>query len=132
MNVVFADTFYFLALLNRADDAHERAVEFTSKMAFSLVTTVWVLTEVGDAMSAPVNRTAFLDLLDILKEDSKCEVIDESSLFETGVALFREQQDKLWSLTDCISFVVMDQRGIKDALTGDHHFEQAGFNALLS
>jgi predicted nucleic acid-binding protein len=40
--------------------------------------------------------------------------------------------DKNWSFTDCISFIVMEQEGLIDALTGDHHFEQAGFNALFN
>jgi predicted nucleic acid-binding protein len=45
--------------------------------------------------------------------------------------LYRNRADKNWSLTDCISFVVMKRKGITEALTGDHHFEQAGFKALL-
>jgi predicted nucleic acid-binding protein len=52
-------------------------------------------------------------------------------LFKRGVELFRTRRDKEWSLTDCISFLVMQQRGISDALTHDHHFEQAGFTILL-
>ena len=52
-------------------------------------------------------------------------------LFDAGVALYHSRTDKDWSLTDCISFVVMSQHGITGALTGDHHFEQAGFKVLL-
>jgi len=52
-------------------------------------------------------------------------------LFERGVGLFRQRPDKEWSLTDCISFVVMRDASLTEALTGDHHFEQAGFSALL-
>ena len=48
-----------------------------------------------------------------------------------GVALYAERPDKDWSLTDCISFVVMRKMDITEALTGDRHFEQAGFTALL-
>jgi hypothetical protein len=55
----------------------------------------------------------------------------ESNAFDAGVALFAQRPDKHWSLTDCISFIVMRREGLTDALTGDHHFEQAGFNALL-
>jgi predicted nucleic acid-binding protein len=60
-------------------------------------------------------------------------IIVETSgkLFRTGVAFYSRRPDKDWSLTDCISFVVMRDRGITEALTGDHHFEQAGFKALL-
>jgi hypothetical protein len=51
--------------------------------------------------------------------------------FDAGMELYADRPDKDWSLTDCISFVVMQERGITDALTGDRHFEQAGFRALL-
>lgn len=54
-----------------------------------------------------------------------------ADLFDAGLQLFADRLDKYWSLTDCISFVVMLREGITDALTGDHHFEQAGFRALL-
>jgi len=52
-------------------------------------------------------------------------------LYQRGINLYAQRPDKEWSLTDCISFVVMSDRGITEALTGDHHFEQAGFRALL-
>ena len=54
-----------------------------------------------------------------------------TALMDEGVALYRQHKDKRWSLTDCISFVVMRREGIRDALTSDHDFEQAGFRALL-
>ena len=55
----------------------------------------------------------------------------EAKLFEQGVEFYHRRPDKAWPLTDCISFVVMTDLGIREALTGDHHFEQAGFRALL-
>ena len=58
-------------------------------------------------------------------------VSPSASLFDRGVELFAKRPDKCWSLTDCISFVVMEEQGIMHALTGDRHFEQAGFVALL-
>jgi predicted nucleic acid-binding protein len=51
--------------------------------------------------------------------------------FERGMELYEGRPDKEWSLTDCISFAVMTERGVSDALTNDHHFEQAGFRILL-
>jgi predicted nucleic acid-binding protein len=131
MNVLCADTFFFLALLNKKDSFHEAALRYGSK-SLPLLTTAWVLTEVGDALSDPENRDAFLRLLNTLQLASDARIIPPSeSLFQRGVDLYRERSDKDWSLTDCISFVVMQDEGVTDALTGDHHFEQAGFCVLL-
>lgn len=128
----FADTFYFLAPLNRDDEAHARARDATAALSRRIVTTAWVLTEVGDAMAAPANRPAFLQLLEALRLDPNADVLPaEASRFDRGVELFARRRDKEWSLTDCISFVVMEERGIVEALTADHHFEQAGSRALL-
>lgn len=55
-----------------------------------------------------------------------------ADLMDRGIALYADRADKHWSLTDCISFIVMEDRGIRDALTGDHHFRQAGFHSLLA
>ena len=129
----FADTFYFLALRNPKDAYHQDAVEVTKRQGGRrLVTTSWVLTEVADALSAPANRQGFLDLLTFCKSDAHVVLVPcAESLFERGVDLFQQRTDKGWTLTDCISFVVMQERGLTAALTGDRHFEQAGFEALL-
>src|SRR5438876_132257 len=131
MDAVFADTFYFLALLNARDAAHLKAVNFAATKR-PLVTTAWVLTEVGDASCAPENRPAFLELLDMLEDSPDVRILGPTQeLFERGVELFRQRPDKEWSLTDCISFVAMRDANITEALTGDRHFEQAGFRGLL-
>jgi len=132
MKQVFADTFYFLALLSPSDAASERARAATANQQASLVTTAWVLTELGNALSKQSLRGAFLDTLTALRSDPEAVVIGpEQRLFDAGIELYAARTDKDWSLTDCISFVVMQERGITEALTGDHHFEQAGFRALL-
>lgn len=131
MTPVFADSFYFLALLNERDDAHERAVNFATEAKRDYFTTVWVLTEVADACSHPSKRSHFVDLITLLEAASDATIIKDDDLFQRGVELYGLRADKYWSLTDCISFVVMDDHDIVDALTGDRHFEQAGFNALL-
>jgi predicted nucleic acid-binding protein len=90
-----------------------------------------VLTEVGDAFARD-NRAAFLDLMKLLRDNPLIRVVEPSAeLFAAGVAFYAERPDKDWPLTDCISFVVMEREGIREALTGDRHFEQAGFVALL-
>jgi uncharacterized protein len=131
MDAVFADTFFFLALLNERDAAHANAMRFDAT-ARPLVTTAWVLTEVADASSSPENRPAFLELLDVLNGSPDARILGPTQeLFDRGVRLFRQRPDKQWSLTDCISFEAMRDEEISDALTGDRHFEQAGFHALL-
>jgi predicted nucleic acid-binding protein len=128
MTAVFADTFYYLALTNPGDQAHPRTLTLAQKMTGPVVTTTWVLTEVGDALSAPVARPVFLSLIRSLRSDHETEIIpSDPGLFERGLDLFERRPDKAWTMTDCISFVVMTDRG----LTGDRHFEQAGFRALL-
>jgi predicted nucleic acid-binding protein len=52
-------------------------------------------------------------------------------LLRQGIEFYDQRPDKEWSLTDCLSFVVMGRENLREALTGDHHFEQAGFTALL-
>jgi uncharacterized protein len=132
MSAVFADAFYFLARLNPADEAHDKAVRAGTQEARPIVTTAWVLTEVGDAMSSPTNRPAFLRLLDMPQSAADVRIIPPTDeLFQRGIRLYTERPDKEWSLTDCISFVVMTDQNIHDALTGDHHFEQAGFRTLV-
>ena len=67
-----------------------------------------------------------------IEGDSSAVVVPaETDLFRRGLDLYHNRPDKEWSLTDSISFVVMKDRGLTEALTGDHHFEQAGFVALL-
>lgn len=132
MNTVLADTFYFLALVNPRDQAHGRAMAFTAVFAGQMVTTAWVLTEFADAMSDPRNRLEFVTTLNDIRANPQMRIIPpDQSLFEEGVRLFANRPDKHWSLTDCISFAVMQREGITEALTGDRHFEQAGFVALL-
>jgi uncharacterized protein len=65
------------------------------------------------------------------KDPNAILIAPDDSLFEDGIELYEQRSDKDWSLTDCISFVIMEERAISDALTADHHFEQAGFHALL-
>ncbi|MBV8488343.1 MAG: type II toxin-antitoxin system VapC family toxin [Planctomycetaceae bacterium] len=132
MMAAFADTFYYLALVNPADEAHQRTLTLSKKRRGRIITTAWVLTEVADALCGPANRTVFTRLIGTIRSDRQTEIAPPSSdLFNRGVDLYARRIDKSWSLTDCISFVVMADRGLIEALTADHHFEQAGFRALL-
>lgn len=128
----FADSFYFLALFNPRDAAHARARAASEQLHGSLVTTDWVLTEMADALCDAVNRRGCVEFINDLRCSSRVDIEPASrAWFDAGMELFQQRPDKDWSLTDCISFAVMQHRGILDALTGDRHFEQAGFRALL-
>jgi predicted nucleic acid-binding protein len=132
MRVVFADSFYFLAATNRRDAAHSKTVEYVRNNRLAVVTTAWVVTEVADALAAGRHRAAVSRMLATLSADPTAELVGATDeLFHKGVQLYDSRPDKEWSLTDCISFVVMQEKGLTEALTGDHHFEQAGFVALL-
>ncbi len=131
----FVDSGYFVALAIRDDQWHESAAHWSRKAErgkYALTTTWPVLLEVGNSLSKSKYRAAGAMLLDSILSDPAFTVVplDESLLGE-GMALFSEREDKEWSLTDCISFLVMSRDGISDALTSDEHFEQAGFSALL-
>lgn len=132
MTLTFADTYYYLALLNPRDADHGKALAASSQRQGKLVTTRWVLAEVGDAMAAPQYRGRFVDLMKTIESDADTIIIGATDdQFREGVALFGQRSDKNWPLTDCISFAVMESHSIQEALTGDHHFEQAGLRALL-
>ena len=133
MNAVFADSYYFLALLNRRDQAHNRCLLFSQSSSQPVVTTAWVLMEVGDALRQGQHRIAFMTLVQDLIEDPDSTILPaDQRLLDKALELFGSRPDKEWSLTDCTSFVAMQQIGLTQALTADHHFEQAGFDPLFS
>jgi uncharacterized protein len=128
----FADTFYFLAMLNPNDEAHSRALAIAATSRRPLLTTKWVLTEVADALASSSNRGVFSFFLNTFRSDPRATIApDSDDLFDRGVLLYSQRHDKNWPLTDCISFVLMQEMGITEALTADHHFEQAGFRILM-
>ena len=132
MSSVFADTGFFLALINPRDQYHRSAAELNFRLSVPLVTTAWVLLEFANAISASRVRERFEQVLVRLRSESDAKIIaPEPDLFDQGCKLYFSRSDKQWSLTDCISFIVMEREGLTDALTGDRHFEQAGFHALL-
>jgi uncharacterized protein len=132
MRTVFADTFYFLALLDAREDRHAQAVEASRDPQLRLVTTEWVLAEFGDAYSHPQDRSDFVTLYRALLNHPRIKIVPaDAPLFRRGIELFAQRPDKAWSLTDCLSFIVMGDEGITEALTGDKHFEQVGFVVLL-
>lgn len=131
MNILFADTFFYLALMRNEDPAHDRAMAVVRRNQ-TIVTTEFILLELGNACARAADHADFLRYVAGMRGSSRVRIIPlESRLMNRGMELMAARSDKDWSLTDCISFVVMQDEGIQVALTGDRHFEQAGFTALL-
>lgn len=132
MTTVFADTFYFLGILNRADEAHERCKRFAMQFRGRLLTTDYVIVELADGLSSPNHRVRAARFIHELRGSSTISVIPSSdSVLSKSLDLFASRTDKDWSLTDCTSFTIMRDHGLTAAATGDRHFEQAGYEALL-
>ncbi len=132
MNACFADTFFYIAMLDKHDQHHQRVNDFIRDFDGFYVTTRWVLAEVANALSDTPRRAAASLLIHRLNDDPSTLIVKSSDLlFEQGMSLYTGRPDKGWSLTDCISFVVMWEHRMNEALTGDRHFQQAGFAPLF-
>ncbi|MEA1906771.1 MAG: type II toxin-antitoxin system VapC family toxin [Euryarchaeota archaeon] len=132
---IFLDASYAIALSATTDRYHKLAEMLAMKIEAEgtrLVTTRAVVLEIGNALAKLRYRSASVTLLKALEEDPSIEIIPLSEeLYEKGWQLYRERVDKEWGLTDCISFIAMQEYGLTEALTTDRHFEQAGFKVLL-
>lgn len=132
MRRVFADTAYFVALARTRDQLHRQATYFHEHPPGPLLTTEWILTEVANRLADPPLREGFMRLLAQLRGRTDVEIVRvDHEHFQQGCELYGRRKDKDWSLTDCISFVIMREHGIDTALTSDEDFEQAGFQRLL-
>jgi len=131
----FLDASYAIALSVTTDRYHKLAEKLADKMEAEgtrLITTRVIVLEIGNALAKLRYRSAAVKLLTAIEEDVKIEIVSLSEeLYNRGWLLYQERQDKEWSLTDCISFVIMQERGLTEALTTDKHFQQAGFIVLL-
>jgi predicted nucleic acid-binding protein len=126
------DSSGLLCYLDAGEPEHDDAVTLFDAST-SKVTTSYVLAEfVALATARRLPRKTTLDFVVALMESSEVGVIFvDETLHRKAMTLLRERLDKTWSLCDAVSFEVMRERGITDALTTDHHFEQAGFRRLL-
>ena len=135
MRIVFADTLYWIALINSRDQWHERAVSIKTALAnASLVTTDSVLIEVANFFAEYgeiMRRKVTLAIRTVLSDD-QVEVLNETRrTFLDGLATYESRADKGYSLTDCIAMNALRKRGITEVLTHDTHFAQEGFRVLL-
>lgn len=135
MKRVFADTAYWVALLNARDDLHEKAKAISSSIgAARFITSEMVLTELLNYFGGKGERLRKMAaaLAERLRNDPNMAIVPQTSVqFQGALSLYAERNDKAWSHTDCASILVMKDQEIQEALTHDRHFEQAGFRALL-
>ena len=130
MTPLFADTSFYAAVLSPRDEWHEKAMHVSIANKRPILTTEFVVIELANVFtfrSVPCLLSSF----NIRAHPNTTIVPASSELLVRGFELFTKRPDKEWSLTDCISFVVMETHGVTEALSSDGHFEQAGFRALL-
>jgi predicted nucleic acid-binding protein len=133
--MLFLDTSFIVALDNVDDPHHEHSVRLASALVPHgvILGLHWgILLELLDGYARLSRRARGIELLNRLTTQSIYEVFTiTGDTFAEALNLFRTRSDKEWGLTDCVSFVLMRQLGITDALTADQHFVQVGFRALL-
>ena len=134
MTGVFADTVYWIALVNRRDRLHAKVAAMVARLeTHRLITSEMVLTEFLNGVSDDEHlRFAAAGLVERVRAMGTVTIVSQTAeQFEAALQRYKRSSDKEWSLTDCASFLIMEERGIRAALTHDQHFVQAGFDALL-
>ena len=135
MATYFADTSFWIGLSSKRDQHHRRAVAWhpsVIRTRSAILTTEAVLLEWLNALSDISTRRIAAESYLRVRADIRIEVIQfQAELMESAIAPYRGRPDKNWSLTDCLSFVVMERRGLTEALTTDHDFEQAGLKTIM-
>ena len=137
MNKIFVDTAGWACLADVSEPFHEKAKEIYAAAMQNhqrVITTNYVLTELVALMTSPMrfHRPRIIEFVNGIKESPFFDIIHiDQDLDSTAWELLTNRVDKNWSLVDCSSFVIMQENNISEALTTDHHFEQAGFVRLL-
>lgn len=135
MNLLFADTQFFVALINPHDQWHKRALTVEANLTEPFfVTTEGILTEVLTFFCeyGAEARLKAAVVIELLLNEANTEVITIShDIFLAGINFYKQRPDKSYSLTDCVSMNICRERGISEILTHDHHFTQEGFIVLM-
>jgi uncharacterized protein len=129
---VFVDTSFVVALVNKNDQNHRLALDLSIQYSGkALVTTDAILLEIGNALSRNFKIESVQIIEEFLTSDDVQVIHLAPPLFRKAFYLYKSHSDKSWGLIDCVSFVVMRETGITEALSADKHFVQAGFNILI-
>jgi predicted nucleic acid-binding protein len=129
---VFVDTSFVVALVNRNDQHQRLALELADRFTGpGLVTTDAIVLEIGNALSRNFKRESIEIIQHFLTSDDVKVIHLQPPLLRKAFHLYKSHSEKVWGLIDCLSFVVMKELAITDALSTDRHFEQAGFKALM-
>src|SRR5260370_19356414 len=133
MRRIFADTSYWMALVNPRDQIHQKAVSVSQRLSSeSLLTTEMVLVEVLNSFSDSLYREAVGRMVASLRQDQNLTIMPQTpAQFESALHRYQQAADNSWSLTDCASFDVMEAENIKPPFPHNRPFVQAGFEALL-
>ena len=135
MKRIFADAGYWIALLNPKDAGHSRAQQVSASLGQArMITSEMVLSELLNAFASKGSalRETACAAVDQIRSNPNAEIVlMTSAAFRQAVARYRARSDKTWGLTDCTSFLIMEEKGITDVLTFDNDFKQAGFQSLL-
>lgn len=132
MTPLFADTVFFVGLLNPRDQYARQAQQFVASYTGQYVTTAAVLVEMANLLSRSPWRSQVGKFWKDLHAARSMHIVHPMPEdWERAVDLYTRRVDKEWSLVDCLSMIVMQEQELTRVLTADHHFEQAGFEILL-
>lgn len=132
---ILVDTAGFLSLWDASDQYHKRALQLQTELSrkAGFVTTDYIIDETATLLLVRHSHAAAVDFVQTVLQSQSLQIqwID-SERFQRAARFFAQHDDKQWSFTDCVSFILMQELKLTDSFTSDHHFRQAGFNPLLS
>ena len=132
MSSIFLDTGYLIALINKRDNLHEVAVKASGKFHGPFLTSQLIFIEIANSLCLPAQRSLAINIIRKIQDDALTTIVPCSSdRFNKAFEFYKKRSDKTWGMIDCFSFIVMDEFGVKQVLTFDEHFRQAGYIAPL-
>ncbi|HAK89685.1 MAG: hypothetical protein A2077_00525 [Nitrospirae bacterium GWC2_46_6] len=132
MSGMFLDTGYLIALVNKRDNLHNSAIAASQEFYGPFFTTELILVELANSLCLSSQRQLAVRIIEKIQADPLTTIIPfPAEKFKETFAFYKRRPDKSWGMIDCFSFLVMDEFGIKQALTFDEHFRQAGYKTPL-